>query len=146
MHPLYGALPVSYVSVRVTRCARVHTGILMSLLGTKPRSTAGLLFPFQCLCGTIFVAQYSMVWDLRVFRAGPPMIFYWFSARSVLVFLCVPFLSFYRLVLWDCKIRTERVQIALSLSLTLSNFLAIITIIKIIIIIMIIKLYYHINK
>ena len=47
LHPLYGALPVPYVPVRVTRGA---FGSLMCLLASEPRSIAGLLFPFQYLC------------------------------------------------------------------------------------------------
>ena len=48
MHLLYGALPVSYVPVRVTRGALVaHSGILMHLLAAAQSSIAGLLFPSQ---------------------------------------------------------------------------------------------------
>ena len=38
MHHLYGALPVSYVPVRVTRSAVIST--LMRVLAAEPRSTA----------------------------------------------------------------------------------------------------------
>ena len=48
-----------------------HIGILMRLLAAEHRSTAGLLFFSQCLCGTILLTLYSMVWDWRVLRAGP---------------------------------------------------------------------------
>ena len=92
-------------------------GMLMRLLDTEPRITAGLFFPSQCLCGTIFVAQYSMVWDLRVFIAGPPMIFYWFSARSVLVFQCFPVL-FYLSIGWYCGAEVFGLRGCKSLSLS----------------------------
>ena len=69
MHRLYGALPVPYVRVRVTRgAAHRYT---MRLLSAEPRINAGLLFPCQYLCGTILVTPCSMVWDWRVSRAGP---------------------------------------------------------------------------
>ena len=51
MHPLYGALPVPYVPVRVTLGA--HIGTRMRLLAAEPPSITGLLFPCQYLCGTI---------------------------------------------------------------------------------------------
>ena len=37
-----------------------QTCILMRLLTAESRSTAGLLFPSQCLCGTIMPTLYSM--------------------------------------------------------------------------------------
>ena len=49
MHPLYGAQPVPGVPLRVAR------GILMRLFAAEPRSTSGLVFPSQCLCGTILL-------------------------------------------------------------------------------------------
>ena len=69
MHPLCGALPAPYVPVRVTRGD-------LRLLAAEPHSIARLLFPSQCLSGTILVTLCSMVWDCRVSRAGP-MHFYW---------------------------------------------------------------------
>ena len=55
MHPLYGALLVPYVPVRVTRGAVMlsHIGTRMRLLAAEPLSIAGHLFPGLCLCGTI---------------------------------------------------------------------------------------------
>ena len=53
------------------RCDRTSVHLCMRLLAAEPRSTAGLLFLCQYLCGTILVTPYSMVWDWRVSRAGP---------------------------------------------------------------------------
>ena len=44
MHPLYGALPVPYMPVRVTRGA-VIAHQYTRLLAAEPRCIAGLLFP-----------------------------------------------------------------------------------------------------
>ena len=53
-----------------------HIGTLMHRLAEEPCSTAGLLFPYRCPSGTILRTPYSMVWDWRVSRAGP-MLLYW---------------------------------------------------------------------
>ena len=53
-----------------------HIGTLMHRLDEEPCSTAGLLFPSQCPSVTILLTPYSMVWDWRVSRAGP-MLLYW---------------------------------------------------------------------
>ena len=53
-----------------------HIGTLMHGLAAEPRSTAGLLLPSRCLCGTILLTPYSILWDWRVSRAGL-MLFYW---------------------------------------------------------------------
>ena len=57
MHPLNGALPGPYVPVRVTRGAWSHIGSLMHRLAAELRSTAGLLFPYQCPSGTILLPR-----------------------------------------------------------------------------------------
>ena len=115
MHPLYGALRVPYVPVRVTRGAGSHIGSLMRLLAAEPRSIAGLLLPCQYLCGTILVTPCSMVWCWRVSRAGP-MPFYWPSCSLTfcLLLFSLSLLSFCGLVLWGWGLRTDRVLIALS--------------------------------
>ena len=51
MLPLYGALPLAYVSVRVTRGAVIAHRYPNSPLTTR------FLFPCQYLCGTILVTQ-----------------------------------------------------------------------------------------
>ena len=48
----------------------------MHRLAAEPCSTAGLLSPSRCPSGTILLTPYSMVWDWRVSRAGP-MLLYW---------------------------------------------------------------------
>ena len=70
-----------------------HIGILMLRLAAEPHSTAGLLFPSQCHCGTILLTPYSMVWDWRVSRAMP-MPFYWpmllYPYYNLLLFFSFP--------------------------------------------------------
>ena len=72
-----------------------HIGTLMHRLAAEPCSTAGLLFPSRCPSGMILLTQYSMVWDWRVSRAGP-MLLYWpkllYPYYSLLFFF--PFSSF----------------------------------------------------
>ena len=67
----------------------LHIGILMHRLAAEPCSTAGLLFPSLCPSGTILLSPYSMVWDWRVLRAGPKLL-YWPK-------LLYPYYSFYTL-------------------------------------------------
>ena len=73
----------------------LHIGTLMHLLAAEPCSTAGLLFPSRCPSGTILLPPYSMLWDWRVSRAGP-MLLYWpkllYPYYSLLLFF--PFSSF----------------------------------------------------
>ena len=97
-----------------------HIGTLMHFLVAEPCSTAGLLFPFRCPSGTILLTPFSMVWDWRVSRAGP-MLLYWpklpYPYYSLL--LSFPFSSFclyrlLRLVLWGWGLRTDRVYVTLS--------------------------------
>ena len=58
MHPLYGALPVPYVPVRVTRGAVIAHRFTYAPPRCEPLSIAGHLFPGQCLCGTILVTSF----------------------------------------------------------------------------------------
>ena len=97
MHPLSGALPVPYVSVRVTRGALVAYRFLMHLLAAEPRSTAGLLSPSQYLFGTILVTLCSMLWDWWVSRVGP-IPFCWPSCS--LPFCLLLFFPFSSFLLW----------------------------------------------
>ena len=72
-----------------------HIGSLMHRLAAEPCSTAGLLFPSRCPSGTILLTAYSIMWDWRVSRAGP-MLLYWpkllYPYYSLLLFF--PFSSF----------------------------------------------------
>ena len=115
MHPLYGALPVPYVPVRLHAVLLSHIGTLMRLLAAEPFSIAGHLFPGQCLCGTILVPPCSMVWDWRVSRARS-MPFYWPSCSLTffLLLFSLSLLLFYGLVLRGWGLQTDRVLIALS--------------------------------
>ena len=61
MHHHYGALPVPFVPVRVTRGAFVGHRYTFASLNAEPRSFRGPLFYCQRLCGTIFLTKYSMV-------------------------------------------------------------------------------------
>ena len=66
MHPLYGALPLPYIPVRVKRSALVPDHYAYA----PPRSTTGLLLSFQCICGTILLTLYSMMWESLVSNGG----------------------------------------------------------------------------
>ena len=54
----------------------LHIGTLMHRLAAEHCSTAGLLFPSLCPSGTVLLTPFLMVWDWRVSRAGP-MLLYW---------------------------------------------------------------------
>ena len=68
MHPLYDAIPVPYVPMRVTSVLWSHIGILMCLLAVEPRSTGGLLFCSQCLCGILLHSVFYTV-ELEGFKS-----------------------------------------------------------------------------
>ena len=55
---------------------RSHIGTHMHRLAAGHCSTAELLFPSRCPSGTILLTPNSMVWDWRVLRTGP-MLLYW---------------------------------------------------------------------
>ena len=117
MHPIYGALPVPYVLVRVTRggvIAHRYTYVPPRCRTSQYRRTFILL---PASLWKILVTPCSMVWDWRVSRAGR-LPFYWPSC--LLTFCLLLFshslLSFYGLVLWGWGFWTDRVLIALSQS------------------------------
>ena len=115
MHPLYGALPVRYVPVRVTRGAVIAHRYTYAPSRCRTSQYRRIFFPCQYLCGTILVTPCSMVCDWLVSRAGP-MHFYWpsCSVTFCLLMFFLSLLSFYGLVLWGWGHRTDRVLIALS--------------------------------
>ena len=53
-----------------------HIGTLMHCLSAEPCSAAGFLLPSWCPSGTTLLTPFSMVWDWRVSRAGPVLL-YW---------------------------------------------------------------------
>ena len=110
LHPLYGVLPVPYVPVRVTRGAVIEPRYTYAPPRCRTSQYSRLLFPFQCLCGTILVTPYTMVWDWQVSRAGP-MPFYWPSCSLpfCLLLFSRSLFSFYGLVFWGWGLRTIRV-------------------------------------
>ena len=77
-------------------------GTLMRHLAAEPCSTALLLFHSRCPSGMILLTPYSLVWDWRVSRAGP-MLLYWpkllYPYYSLLLFF--PFL-FFLSIGWYC--------------------------------------------
>ena len=110
MHPLYGALPVPYVPVRVTRGVVIahRCTYVPPRCRTSQYGRTFILFPSQYLCGMILVTPYSMVWYWLVSRAGP-MPFYWpsCSLHFCLLLFSLSLLSFYGLVLWGSGLRTD---------------------------------------
>ena len=69
---------------------------------------------------------YSMLWDMRVSRAGP-MFFYWpsYLLPFCLILFFLSLLSFYTLVLWGWGLQTDWVLITLSQNCTANLFLII---------------------
>ena len=76
VHSLNGALPLPYVSVRVTRGAQVAHRYTYAPPCCRTLQYSTLLFPSRRTSGTILLTPYSMVWDWRVSREGP-MLLYW---------------------------------------------------------------------
>ena len=101
-----------------------HIGTLMHRLTAEPCSTAELLFFSRCPSGTILLTAYSIVWDWRVSKVGP-ILLYWpkllYPYYSLLLF-SLSLLSVYRLVLWGWGLRTDRVYITLSQPCTADLF------------------------
>ena len=87
MHPLSGALPLPYLSARVTRGAFVTYRQSLRLLAVELLNSVEPLCPSQCHFGTILVTLYLMVWDRRVLRTQPML-----SCWPNLLFL---FVSYY---------------------------------------------------
>ena len=98
-----------------------HIGTILRRLAVEPCSTAGLLFPSRCPSGTILLTAYSMVWDWRVSRAGP-MLLYWpkllYAHYSLL--LSIPFL-FFLSIGWYCGAEVFGLIGCTSLSLRIAD-------------------------
>ena len=99
-----------------------HIGSLMSFLAAEPRSTAGPLFPSQCLSGTILLTLFSIVWDWRVSRART-MLFYW--PKLLYPYYLSTIFLFFQSIGWHCGAGDFRLTgcISVSLSLALPAFL-----------------------
>ena len=99
----------------------------MHRFAAEPCSTAGLLFPSLCPSGTILLTAYSILWDWRVPRARP-MLLYWpkllYPYYSHLLFFPFSFFS----IGWYCGAGVFGLIgcTSLSLSLALPTFLIII--------------------
>ena len=101
MHPLYGALPVSYVTVQITRGPVIDHRCTYAPPRGRTSQHRRTFISRQYLCGMILMSPYSMVWDWRVSRGGP-MPFYWLSCSLpiLLLLFSVSLLKFYVLVSW----------------------------------------------
>ena len=110
MHSLYGALPVPYVPVRVTRGAVISHWYTYAPPRCRTSQYRRTFLPWSVSLWN----DLSVGWDWRVSRAGP-MSFYWLrcSLTFCLLLFSLSLLSFYGLVLWGWGLRTDRVLIAL---------------------------------
>ena len=80
-----------------TRCCD-RASVLVRLLAAEPRSTTGLLFLYQYLCGSILVTPYSTVGSGELQQQGQ-CLFIALAARSLFVFFFAVF-PFYYFILW----------------------------------------------
>ena len=102
-----------------------HVGTLMHRLAAEPCSTAGLLFPSRCPSGTILLTPLFDGVGLAGFNSRAPCFFIGLSCSiPTIVFysFSLSLLSVYRLVLWGCGLRTDRVYITLSQPCTANLF------------------------
>ena len=111
LHPLNGALPGPYVPARVTRGALVAHRYTYAPPRCRTLQHSRTFIHFS-VC---FWNDLAMVWDCWVSRAGP-MLLYWpkllYPYYSLLLF-SLSLLSVYRLVLWGCGLRSDRVYTTL---------------------------------
>ena len=95
VHPLNGALPGPYVLVRVTRGALVAHRYTYAPPRCRTLQYSKTFIPFSVTLWNDLLTAYSMVWDWRVSRAWP-MLLYWhkllYPYYSLLLFF--PFSSF----------------------------------------------------
>ena len=106
MHHIYGAQPVPFVPVRITRGALVAHRYTYEPARSRTSQYHRTFIPFSVplhACETILLTLYSMVWNWRISRAGPTH-FYWTKLLDPLLSPAVfPFLVLlvYWLVLWN---------------------------------------------
>ena len=119
MHHFYGALPMPYVLVSVTRGALVahRYTYAPNRYKTEPRSTAVPLFSSQCPRLTIWPTLDSKVRDWRVSSAEPTLL-HWLLHRF-LSFTIFPFL-FFLSIGWYCMAVVFELLWCRSLSLSLA--------------------------
>ena len=96
MHPLYGALPVSYVPMRVTRWVLVAHRYTYALPRCRTSQCRMIFIHLSVSLWNDLPSLSSMVWDWRVSRTEP-MLFYWSKLLAPFLSFTV-FSSFYRLV------------------------------------------------
>ena len=115
MHPLYGALPVPYVPVRVTCGVVIAHRYTYAPPCCRTSQYRQIFIPLSVsLWNDLSVPMFD-VWDWRVSRAGT-MPFYWprCSLTFCLLLFSLSLLSFYGLVLWGLGLPNDMVLIALS--------------------------------
>ena len=115
MHPLYGALPVPYLPVRVTGGAVISHRYTYAPPRCRTSQYGRTFIPFSV---SLWNDLGDLVFDgviLAGFKSRANA-FHWpsFSLPLCLRLFSLSLLSFYGLVLWGWGFRTERVLIALS--------------------------------
>ena len=110
MHPLIGALPLSYVPARVTLGASVAHRHSFAPPRCKPSQYRRSFVDLSVSLWNDLVTLCLMVWDWRVSRAESML-----SCWHYLLFLflsptVLSFSSFHGLVVWGCCLRTDRVS------------------------------------
>ena len=126
VHPLNGALPGPYVPARVTRGALITHRYTYALPRRRTLQYSRTFISYSVslcndLVNTVFDAVHLTDWfqeQGQCFFIGlscslPNVVFYSFS---------LSLLSVYRLVLWGCGLRTDRVYITLSQPCTADFF------------------------
>ena len=64
------------IGLTIWAFSKQRTSAVRFCLAAEPHKTTGIVYPSQCLSGTILLTPYSTVWNRRVSRPGP-MLFYW---------------------------------------------------------------------
>ena len=94
MHPLYGALAVWYLAVRVTRGALVAHWYTYAPPRSRSAQYCITIIHLSVTLWNDLDDLYSMVWDWRVSKSRDNASLLTYAARSLLVFHCFPFLLF----------------------------------------------------